>query len=108
MTLTMVKKRLADGSECRKCVEATDHLKSRGLWDRVDEIVWAEEGDPASPGMVLGATHSVAMAPFFIVTDERGYAVFTSVLQLVRERLGQSVTIAEQAAAIDADDIGGI
>ena len=35
----MVKKRLADGTECRKCQEATTHLQSRGLWARIDEIV---------------------------------------------------------------------
>jgi hypothetical protein len=28
------------------------------------------------------------------------------VLQLIRERLGQAVTTAQQAAAIDVDDLG--
>jgi Zn ribbon nucleic-acid-binding protein len=46
MHITMVKRRLIDGSECRKCAEAADHLKSRGLWDRIDEIVWALELSP--------------------------------------------------------------
>lgn len=108
MHITMVKKRLADRSECRKCVEATEHLRSRGLWARVNEIVWALETDPASAGMVLGATLGVERAPFFIVRDETGEAIYTSVLQLVRERLGQAVSSQEQAATIDAADIGGI
>lgn len=109
MHITMVKKRLADGSECRKCVEATEHLRSRGLWERIDEIVWAHEDDPASPGMALGQQLGVDRAPFFVVRDGEGdRAVYTSVLHLVRERLGQAVTTAQQAAAIDADDVGGI
>jgi hypothetical protein len=108
MHITMVKKRLADGSECRKCVEATEHLQSRGLWGRIDEIVWAREDDPASPGMVLGQRLGIDRAPFFLVRDGQADQVYASVLQLVRERLGQAVTTSEQAAAIDADDVGGI
>jgi hypothetical protein len=106
MQLTMVKKRLVDGSECRKCQEATGILKSRGLWERVDEVVWAVEGDPGSAGMVLGARHAVDVAPFFIVRDEGREAVYTSVLQLVRDRLDGRVTAAEHVQAIDVDDIG--
>ncbi len=109
MRITMVKKRLADGSECRKCVEATDHLQARGLWGRIDEIVWAHEDDPSSLGMVLGQRLGIDRAPFFVVKDAQGgQAVYASVLQLVREKLGQDVTTVQQAAAIDADDIGGI
>jgi hypothetical protein len=109
MHITMVKKRLADGSECRKCQEASDHLQSRGLWDRIDEVVWAEEGNHASPGMQLGSKLGVDRAPFFVVRETAGgQAVYVSVLQLVKERLGQAVTVQEQAQAIDPDDIGGI
>jgi hypothetical protein len=108
MHITMVKKTLADGSDCRKCADATEQLRSRGLWDRIDEIVWAHEGDPESPGMVLGRQLGVDNAPFFVVRDERGEAVYRSVLQLIRERLGGAVTTEQQALAIDAADIGGI
>jgi hypothetical protein len=108
MRITMVKKHLIDGSECRKCVEATEHLRGRGLWDRVDDIVWAEEADPTSEGVRLGAEYGVEQAPFFIVRDDRGVTIYVSVLQLVRERLGQAVSAEEQAASIDAADVGGI
>ncbi len=108
MHITMVKKRLADGSECRKCQEATAHLQSRGLWSRIDEIVWAQDGDAASPGMQLGAKVGVAEAPFFLVRDAGTEAVYVSVLQLINERLGIAVSAAQQASAIDAEDIGGI
>jgi hypothetical protein len=108
MHITMVKKRLADGTECRKCQEATAHLQSRGLWARIDEIAWAHEDDIASPGMVLGQRLGVERAPFFVVRDESGEAVYVSVLQLVRERFDAAVTTAEQVRAIDPDDVGGI
>ena len=106
MHITMVKKLLLDGSECRKCQEATAHLQSRGLLDRIDDVVWAHEGDAGSPGMRLGARLGVDQAPFFVVRDGNGEAVYVSVLQLIRERLGVAVSSAEQASAIDADDIG--
>src|SRR5262245_39753019 len=107
MHITMVKKRLADGSECRKCQEAAAFLQSRGLWSRIDEVVWADENDADSPGMVLGRRLGVERAPFFVVREEPGEAVYGSVLQLVRERFDTTVTAAQQAQAIDADDIGG-
>ena len=108
MHITMVKKRLADGSECRKCQEASEHLTSRGLWGRIDEVIWADEGDAGSPGMQLGSKLGVERAPFFVVRDSGSQTVYVSVLQLVRERLGQAVSVQEQAQAIDPDDIGGI
>jgi len=104
----MVKKKLKDGADCRKCNEATDHLKSRGLWDRIDEVVWAHEDDPNSPGMQLGNRLGVERAPFFVVRDGDQEKVYTSVLQLIRERLGQTVTTTEQALDVDPDDVGGI
>jgi len=108
MHITMVKKRLADGSECRKCQDASATLQSRGLWNRIDEVVWAKEGDDASPGMVLAGQYGVEQAPFFIVRDGSADQVYTSVLQLVQSRLQQEVSSTQQAAAIDPDDIGGI
>ena len=94
--------------ECRKCQEATAHLQSRGLWVHITEIVWAHEDDHASPGMLLGRQHGVERAPFFVVRDDSGEAVYVSVLQLVRERFDKAVTTTQQAQSIDVDDIGGI
>ncbi len=107
MRVTMVKKKLQDGSDCRKCAEATEHLRARGLWERIDEVIWAEEGNPASPGMILGTRLGVDRAPFFIVRDDAGETVYTSVLQMA-QRLGQSVTTADRARDVDPDDVGGI
>jgi hypothetical protein len=108
MHITMVKKKLADGSDCRKCAEVTALLERRGFWNRIDEVVWAHEQDPQSPGMLLGARLGVASAPFFVVRDERGEAVYTSALQLIQERFGEQVSAGERARDVDPDDIGGI
>ena len=108
MHVTMVKKKLADGSDCRKCDDVTAYLQTRGFWNRVDEVVWAYENDPASPGMLLGKRLGVERAPFFVVRDERGETVYTSALQLIQERFGQEVSTAERAGDVDPDDVGGI
>ena len=108
MHVAMVKKTMKDGAECRKCAEATEHLKARGLWDRIDEVIWAREGDPGSAGMLLGARLGIDHAPFFVVRDEGREAVYKSVLQLIRQRFGQSVTTLERAREVDPDDVGGI
>ncbi len=107
MHITMVKKRLADGSECRKCRDVTHFLETKGLLSHIDEVVWADERDPNSAGMQLAAKFAVEQAPFFVVRDETGEHVYTSVLQLVRARLGD-VSSTEQARVVDPDEIGGI
>jgi hypothetical protein len=108
MHVTMVKKKLADGTDCRKCAEVTAFLQQRGLWGRIDEVVWAHENDPQSPGMVLGTRLGVERAPFFVVRDGRGETVYTSALQLIQERFGTDVTTSERAHDVDPDDVGGI
>ena len=109
MHITLVKKKLKDGSDCRKCNEAIDHLRNRGLLDKIDEYVWAVEDDPQSPGMVLGEKLGVERAPFFIVRDEGGTeTVYTSVLRLIQDRLGGRMSDKERARQIDPDDVGGI
>jgi len=107
--VTMVKKTLLDGSDCRKCADVTRYLEERGLWSRVDEVVWAKEGDPESPGQVLAARLGVERAPFFVVRgDDGSEAVYENVTTLIKERLGAQVSTAERARDVDPDDIGGI
>ena len=85
MHVTMIKKKLLSGEPCKKCAEAEDLLRSRGLWARIDRVVIAVEGDPSSEGMLLGARHGVANAPFFILRDEQGREeVVESTLKLMR------------------------
>lgn len=109
MHVTMVKKRLRDGSDCRKCAQAADQLAARGLTDRIDEVIWAVEDDPDSPGIQLGKRLGIENAPFFVVRDEAGgEEIYTSVMRLIKERLGNDVSARDEARSIDPDDIGGI
>ena len=108
MHITMVKKRLKDGSDCRKCSEAMEHLRNRGLLDRIDEVIWAIEDDPQSPGMVLGERLGVERAPFFVVREGDTEKVYVSVLRLIQDHLGGKVSDKERARHVDPDEIGGI
>jgi len=108
MHITMVKKRLRDGRECRKCAQATEQLRGRGLWQRIDEVVEAREDDPNSPGSALATRLGIDVAPFFIVRENGQEQVYTSVMRLIQDRLGSAVSDQERARAIDPDDIGGI
>ena len=86
MPIKMVKKQLANGEPCRKCNEAEELLRSRGLWGQIDEVVWAVDGQPQSAGMVLGERHGVTTAPFFIVNqDGDEERVYQSALMFIRE-----------------------
>lgn len=90
MHITMVKKRLESGEPCRKCLRTQDLLERRGLVDRIDEVVWAIEGEPESPGWRLAEKHQVDRAPFFVVRDDDGTeSVYVSALVLIRERLSE-------------------
>ncbi len=103
MHVTMVKKRFANGETCKKCIQAEELLRSRGLWDRVDQVVWADESDPASQGMNLAARLGVTLAPFFVVRDDGGAeTVYESVLKLVGERFKPATQAAPAPPAAPA------
>jgi phosphoadenosine phosphosulfate reductase len=105
MRITMIKKRLSNGETCRKCAQAEELLKNRGLFDRIDEVVWADEADPSSPGMQLGARFGVSVAPFFVVHQDDGTnTVYESVLKLVNERLAARAP-AVKPAAVTSEEV---
>lgn len=85
--ITMVKKKLASGLPCQKCVQAEDMLRRRGLWERIDRVVWAEEANPDSEGMLLAREHDVSLAPFFLVEEGEKLEILTSVVKLAKDYL---------------------
>lgn len=88
MHITMVKKRLASGEPCRKCVQAEELLRKRELWERIDAVAWADESNPDSEGMQLAVRHKVEVAPFYIVRDGAGAeTIYLSALKLIKEQL---------------------
>ncbi len=87
----MVKKRLASGEPCEKCAQAEEMLRRRNYWDRIDEILWAVEGDETSAGARKAAEHGVKLAPFFVVEqDGVEPKVVTSTLRLLKQHLEPS------------------
>ncbi|MAE94201.1 MAG: phosphoadenylyl-sulfate reductase [Deltaproteobacteria bacterium] len=79
-------------------------LKRKGLWDRIDEVLWAVEGEDQSPGARVAAQHGVKLAPFFVVRDEEGAeTVVTSALRLVRQYLESAPAREAPAAATPVD-----
>ena len=104
MHVTMVKKRLANGQPCEKCVQAEELLKRRGLWSRIDEVVWADENDASSAGMQLAQEKKVTLAPFFIVKDGAGEQVYTSALGFIKERLSSASAPAPVASSGALDE----
>lgn len=103
MRVTMVKKVLASGEPCRKCAEAETWLRARDLWGRIDEVAIADERDPASPGMVLGARHRVALAPFFVIERDGATEVVTSAVALARALAAPPVMEPALADALDLE-----
>ncbi len=88
MKITMIKKRLTNGNFCDKCIEMEELLKKRALIQHIDDIIIAEEDDPASPGMEMARKHGVKSAPFYVVSDNgEKERVYTSTLELIREKL---------------------
>ncbi|MBU2710742.1 hypothetical protein [Zooshikella harenae] len=86
--ITMVKKILADGSACQKCIDVQQRLETSGFIDLINEVVEAYETDPFSPGMIKAAELGVTQAPFFIVEDpNEGTQVYTVYFKLVQEVL---------------------
>jgi len=102
MHVTMVKKVFLDGSPCQKCAQAEALLKRRGLWSLIDEVIVAKEADPGSPGMRLAEERGVELAPFFLVREGQRDEVYTSVLELVQQRLAPNGAGANGAGAVTA------
>jgi hypothetical protein len=85
--ITLIKKIKADGSPCKKCEQVLSRLEKEGHLSRIDEIVVADERDPASDGMKLAAKHGVELAPFFIVEGGGEPRIYTTYHRFVKEVL---------------------
>ena len=89
MRVSMIKKIKEDGAPCRKCAEVEQRLREAGLYNRIDQVIIADERDPDSAGMRLAAQYGVDRAPFFLV-EEEGAAprIYTVYLKFLKEVLG--------------------
>ena len=104
MIVTMIKKRLNGGQPCAKCVQTEEMLKKRGLWHKIDHVLWAIEEDETSEGMILAQKYNVNNAPFFLVEHEGRVKVYDSGLRLAKFlKLAPDVANGFGADAIDVE-----
>ncbi|MBM7059396.1 hypothetical protein JQX08_01630 [Pseudomonas sp. UL073] len=103
MRITLVKKVLADGQDCRKCRDVLEQLERRGYLGRIDRIVIADERDPGGVGWMIAQHYGVDSAPFFIVRQDDGseqvYTVFLAFLHAVLE---------PKTASAPSDDVAAL
>jgi phosphoadenosine phosphosulfate reductase len=78
------------------------------LWDRIDEVVLAVEGDKQSAGMRLAQRFGVDTAPFFVVTDEQGERVYTSALKFIKECLSERKERPADAASLSDRELDAL
>ena len=90
MKITFVKKINLDGSFCKKCDEVQQKMNAAGQNELIDEVLIADERDPASPGMELASLYNVERAPFFLVErDGEAPEIHTVYFKFVKEVLNQ-------------------
>tara|TARA_R110001592_G_scaffold116059_1_gene316923 strand:- start:61219 stop:61554 length:336 start_codon:yes stop_codon:yes gene_type:complete len=90
MRITFVKKINLDGSFCKKCDEVQQKMNAAGQNELIDEVLIADERDPASPGMELASLYNVERAPFFLVErDGEAPEIHTVYFKFVKEVLNQ-------------------
>ncbi len=88
MKITLVKKIKMDGSPCKKCADVEARLIASDHMASINEVVIADERDPASLGMQLAKQHQVDKAPFFLVeNDDETISIYTIYFQFVKEIL---------------------
>ena len=86
--ITMVKKITRDGQSCVKCRDVEARMRREGLFDQVDRVVIAREGEPESEGLRLAEIYQVDRAPFFLVANGTGdVQVYTVYFKLLRDVL---------------------
>ncbi|WP_461521802.1 hypothetical protein [Porticoccus sp.] len=90
MRITLVKKIKLNGSLCKKCDEVQQTMEQAGQMALIDEVLIADERDPASPGMELASLYQVERAPFFLVEREgQAPEIHTVYFKFVKDVLNQ-------------------
>jgi hypothetical protein len=105
MHITFVKKILASGEPCQKCLDVEQRLNKTGQMAQIDEILIADERDTNSPGMLLATELNVPRAPFFVVDrNDADKQIYTVYFKFAKEVFGQSGKKADEAKEILNDN----
>ncbi len=110
MKITMVKKILEDGNECKKCREVSERLQAHNEMTKIDRVAYADVRQPDSDGFKLAEKHNMDTTPFFIVEDEQGETVYRTYLELRKHAFKQDpdeqdVEIEKKRQAPPEDDM---
>lgn len=85
MNITMVKKIMEDGQECKKCREVSERLESGGELAFINKIIYADMRDPSSEGHSVAEKHNINIAPFFVVEEEGQVKIYKTYMELKRK-----------------------
>ena len=100
MNITLVKKIMEDGQECRKCREVSDLLEKSNELRFIDTILYADMKDPGSEGSRVAMKHNVEIAPFFVVEKDGEVNIYKSYMQFKRDVLKEMTGGAVQEAPV--------
>ena len=93
MRITMVKKLMADGLHCKKCLDVQARLEKSGYIEQIQHFADYVENDAGSEGALLADYYQVDKAPFFIVEEEGQAAkIYTVYFKLVKDILEKTAT----------------
>ena len=104
MHITFVKKILASGEPCQKCLDVEQRLTQNNQLEQIDKIVVADERDPESEGLQLAKTLKVERAPFFVVEQDGETKVYTVYFKFAKEVFGNKQTAKQESQEILNDN----
>lgn len=83
-TVLMVKKRMKDGNDCRRCVQIQELIEKDDFKKHIDDTIFAVEGEEGSDGLKLSRDFGMRTAPFFVVRmpGENKFTAVESYLKL--------------------------
>lgn len=95
MNITLVKKIMEDGKQCKKCGEVSQRLEEGNEMRFIDRTVIADVRDPDSEGMKIAEKHDVKVAPFFVVEEDGIERIYKTYMQFKRDVLKKVVEAAD-------------
>jgi hypothetical protein len=85
MSITMVKKILEDGTECKKCQEVSERMEINSEMRHIDRVVYADVRDKESEGYQIATRLGLEIAPFFVVDNDGSEIIYKTYLELKRK-----------------------
>ncbi len=95
MKITLIKKIMEDGGECRKCREVAERLEAGDEMRFIDRVIIADVREPGSEGMRIAAAHKIETAPFFVVEEDGKETLYKTYMQFKRKVLQKAVEAAD-------------